>query len=89
MMLRRSSALFGTESVRGKNPRKFGNIVCFRARLRAALAVENDIPHDADQPDAMIANLAERVTMTQNAQEGFLHGVFGVARFRRTEKATR
>ena len=43
------------------------------------LAVENDVPHDAHEPYALIADFYKGVAVAQHAQEGLLHGVFSIS----------
>ncbi len=61
-----------------QHARQFGHIVGLRTGLGAALAVEHDVPHNADQPHALVAHLVERVAMAQHAQKRLLHRVFGI-----------
>jgi hypothetical protein len=44
----------------------------------AAFAVEGEVPGDADEPDAEVFDLGELVAVLQDAEEGVLHGVFGL-----------
>jgi hypothetical protein len=44
----------------------------------AALAVECEVPGDADEPDAEVFDLGELVTVLQDAEKGVLHGVLGL-----------
>ena len=71
----RCSAL---KPVGGQHARQFGHVVGLRPGLGAALAVEHDVPDDADEPDAVVAHFVQRVAMAQHAQKRLLHGVFGV-----------
>jgi hypothetical protein len=44
----------------------------------AAFTVEGEVPGDADEPDAEVVDLGELVLVLQDANEGVLHGVFGL-----------
>jgi len=67
MVLDSCGALLCVQSSSGQHACQFGNVICFRARFRPALAVEHNIPNDANQPDPVVANLAQSATVTQNA----------------------
>ena len=76
MLARRNRVLLGGRTVGGQGAYKIGDVIRFGSSFGAALAVEDDIPGDADEPDAMVADFAELFSMPENAEEGFLHGVF-------------
>ena len=78
VMLRRRGHLFGRKPGGGQHSRQFVYVVGLRAGLGAALAVEHDVPNDANEPDAVVAHLTKRVAMAQHAQKCLLHGIFGV-----------
>jgi len=79
-------------SLEGKAARVVGDVFAFGTRFGAAFLVEDDVPDDADQPDAIIADFAEARLVAEHAQEGFLHGVLGfggVARDRKSDAVQR
>jgi hypothetical protein len=43
----------------------------------AAAAVEREVPGDADEPDAEVADFGKSAAMFHDAEEGVLHDVFG------------
>ena len=47
-------------------------------RADAATAIEGEVPGDADEPDAEVANLVEGVAPFEDAEEGVLHDIFGL-----------
>ena len=73
-----SRHLFGGKTGTRQHTRQFFNVVGFRTRLCAPLAIKNNIPDDADKPYPLIADLIERVAMAQDTQERFLHGIFRI-----------
>ena len=48
-------------------------------RADAAAAVQGEIPGDADEPDAQVADGGERTPMFEHADEDILHDIFGFA----------
>lgn len=79
VVLRRSGQLFGREPCRGKHSRQLGNVVGFRSRLGAALAIEHDVPDNADQPHPVIAHFTQRIAVAQDAHERLLHGILCIS----------
>ncbi len=66
-----------------QNPRQLFKIVRLRPRFGAPLAVEDQVPGNANQPDAVVTHLGQLIPVTKNAQEGLLHHVFGIGRVAR------
>jgi hypothetical protein len=46
-------------------------------RTDAAAAIEGEVPGDADEPDAEVADGGERFAVFEDADEGVLHDIFG------------
>ena len=44
----------------------------------ATAAVDGEVPCDADEPDAHVANVAEALTVFEDADEGVLYDVLGL-----------
>ncbi len=70
--------LQGLVGGKGVGDEAFGEEVVHLLRADAATAIEGEVPGDADEPDAEIANLVEGVAPFEDADEGVLHDIFGL-----------
>ena len=55
-----------------------GELVVELIRPDAAAAIDGEVPGDADEPDAEVADGGEFEAMFENAEEGVLDNVFGL-----------
>ena len=61
----------------GAGDEAFGEEVVHLLGTDAAAAVEGEVPGDADEPDAEVADGGEFALVFEDADEGVLDGVFG------------
>ena len=78
VMLGCGGQLLGGKPCGGQHARQFVYVVGFGAGFGAALAVEDDVPDNANEPDALVADFAEGVAMAQDAKKGLLYGIFSI-----------
>src|SRR3984957_1107862 len=70
--------LFRAQIARRQNPRQVFKIVRLGPCFGAPLTVQDKIPCDANQPDAIVAHLSQLIAVAQNAQEGLLHHILRI-----------
>ena len=70
--------LFGAQFARRQNPCQVFKIIDLGPRFGAPLAIQDQVPGDAHQPDAIVAHLSQLAAVAKNAEKGLLHHVFRV-----------
>jgi len=76
VMLRGSCTLLGREARGWQHTCQLCNVIGFRAGLGTSLAIQNDVPDDANEPDTMVAHFSQGIAVAKNAQERLLYSIF-------------